>query len=86
MLERARQFMSDNTREVSDYEEFKEIMNGPRGFIVAPWCGEEGPELDRVQDETSATVRCILPDREPGGPCIFTGKPATCLAVFAKAY
>jgi len=86
LLERAQQFMRDNTREVSDYEEFKEIMAGPRGFIVAPWCGEEGPEIDKVQEETSATVRCILEDREPTGPCIFTGKPATCVAVFAKAY
>jgi prolyl-tRNA synthetase len=86
LFERARTFMTDNTHEVSDYEEFKRIMDGPRGFIVAPWCGEEGAEMDRVQEETSATVRCILADREPAGPCIFTGKPATCVAVFAKAY
>jgi len=85
LFERARQFMTDNTREVADYEEFKEVMNGPRGFIIAPWCGEEGEVMDKVQDETSATVRCIL-DREPDGPCLFTGKPATCVAVFAKAY
>lgn len=86
LLERARAFMRENTREVADYDEFREIMDGPRGFIVANWCGEEGDDMDRVQQETSATVRCILADREPTGPCIFTGKPATCVAVFAKAY
>jgi len=86
LFERARQFMVDNTSEVSSYEEFKEIMDGPRGFIIAPWCGEEGDEMARVQEETSATVRCILPDREPDGPCIFTGKPAKHVAIFAKAY
>jgi prolyl-tRNA synthetase len=86
LFDRARRFMEDHTREVSSYEQFKDIMDGPRGFIVAPWCGEEGDEMAKVQEDTSATVRCILPDREPEGPCIFTGKPATCVAIFAKAY
>jgi prolyl-tRNA synthetase len=86
LFDRACQFMADHTREVSSYDEFKQIMDGPRGFIIAPWCGEEGDEMTKVQEDTSATVRCILPDREPDGPCIFTGKPATCVAIFAKAY
>jgi len=86
LFERALSFMRENTREVSDYEEFKRIMAGPRGFVVASWCGEEGAETARIQDETSATVRCLLPDRSPEGPCIFTGKPARHVAVFAKAY
>ena len=86
LFERAQEFMRDNTHEVSDYEEFKRIMAGPRGFVLVPWCGEEGAVTQKVQDETSATLRCILADREPQGPCIFTGKPATCVAAFAKAY
>ena len=67
-------------------EELKEIMAGPRGFVVAPWCGEEGDETAMVQEETSATIRCLLTDREPEGECILTGRPAKYMAVFAKAY
>ena len=37
--------------------------------------------------ELKVTIRCLRlnEDCEPG-TCIFTGKPATCVAVFAKAY
>ncbi len=86
LFERARTFVHDNTHEVSDYEELKRIMAGPRGFVVAPWSGEEGEVTARVQDETSATIRCLLADRTPEGDCILTGKPAKHMAVFAKAY
>ncbi len=86
LFERARTFMEENTHEVSSYEELKEIMAGSRGFVVAPWCGEEGDETEKVQEETSATIRCVLTDREAEGACILTGRPAKHMAVFAKAY
>ena len=86
LFERAQEFMRENTRRVADYEAFKEIMAGPRGFIEAPWCGDEANETQRIQEDTSATVRCLLVDREPEGPCVVCGKPAKHVAIFAKAY
>ena len=86
LFERASAFLADNTRVAADYDTFKEIMAGPRGFIEALWCGDEKTEAKRIQDETSATVRCLLTDRQPEGDCVICGKPAKHVAIFAKAY
>jgi len=86
LFERASAFLAENTRVPSDYDAFKEIMAGPRGFIEAPWCGDEETETKRIQEETSATLRCLLTDREPEGDCLFCDKPAKHVAIFAKAY
>jgi len=85
MLSTARQFMEANTHPVADFDAFREIMSGPRGFLKANWCGDRDLEIE-IQRETSATIRCLLPDEEPTGPCFYTGKPARHVAIFAKAY
>ena len=55
------------------------------GFVIAPWCGE--PESTKVLDDLKVTVRCIpLVKKGLSGPCVLTGKPATCEALFAKNY
>ncbi len=86
MLERARRFVADNTHQVSDRAAFKEIMDGPRGFIEAAWCGDEDDCAATIQEETSATVRCLQGDPQPDAVCALCGKPAQHMAVFAKAY
>lgn len=85
MLEAARGFMLENTRVAGDYDTFREIMNGPRGFIRVNWCGDRTLE-EKVQEETSATIRCLLVDEEPDGPCFLTGEKARHVALFAKSY
>ena len=86
LFERASTFVAANTRTAADYDSFKEIMDGPRGFIEAPWCGDEANEAQRIQEDTSATIRCLLADRKPDGGCVICGKPAKHVAIFAKAY
>ena len=86
LFERASTFVAANTRTAADYDSFKEIMDGPRGFIEAPWCGDEVNEVQRIQEDTSATIRCLLADRKPDGGCVICGKPAKHVAIFAKAY
>jgi prolyl-tRNA synthetase len=71
------------------YDRFKEIMNGPGGFVYAGWNGDPAVEA-RVKEETKATIRCI-PDiefRSPNAPktCMVTGEPAKYEVVWAKAY
>src|ERR671936_1315165 len=39
LFERARAFRDDHTQRVATYEEFKQIMDGRPGFVIAPWCG-----------------------------------------------
>ncbi len=71
------------------YDRFKEIMDGPGGFVYAGWNGDPAIEA-QVKEETKATIRCI-PDvefRSPHAPktCMVTGQPAKYEVVWAKAY
>ncbi|MCS7197628.1 MAG: proline--tRNA ligase [Candidatus Bipolaricaulota bacterium] len=88
LFERAKKFRDENTVELSDYEKFKEFMEGEgsRGFVRAYWCGSRECEA-KIKEETKATTRCI-PFEQPKNPgrCIYCGKDAKEQAIFAKAY
>lgn len=88
LFERAKKFRDENTVELSDYEKFKEFMEGEgsRGFVRAYWCGSGECEA-KIKEETKATTRCI-PFEQPKKPgrCIYCGKDAKEQAIFAKAY
>lgn len=71
------------------YARFKEIMEGPGGFVYAGWNGDPAVEA-QVKEETKATIR-VIPDaefRSADAPrtCMVTGQPATHEVVWAKAY
>jgi len=71
------------------YAQFKEIMEGPGGFVYAGWNGDPAVEA-QVKEETKATIR-VIPDaefRSPEAPvtCMVTGQPAKYEVVWAKAY
>ena len=70
-------------------EEFIDFLKGDGGFVYAGFCGEPGVEAE-IKEQTKATIRCI-PDAEfrsaeKPTTCIWTGKPATMEAVWARAY
>jgi prolyl-tRNA synthetase len=85
LLQRAKTFRAENTREIDSYEEFKqEIDKG--GFFLAHWDGTPETE-EKIKEETKATIRCIALDRkEEAGVCMVTGKPSAGRVIFAKAY
>jgi prolyl-tRNA synthetase len=86
MLERAVRFREDNTRSCSDYEEFKQLIEEKRGFIVSPWCGNSECE-ENVKNDTKATIRCLPFGLKPeGDKCLACGEKATVSAYFARAY
>ncbi|MEA3406706.1 MAG: proline--tRNA ligase [Chloroflexota bacterium] len=86
LLHQAEAFRKENTRHVTDYETFKEVLEEEGGFLRVHWAGDEEDE-DRVQDETKATLRCILLDPpEDEGRCFLTGKRTEQVAIFARAY
>jgi prolyl-tRNA synthetase len=86
LLERARRFRDANTFEVNSWDEFKQKIEEPGGFLLAHWdrtCETE----DRIAAETKATIRCIPFDRpREAGKCVLTGKPSEGRVVFARAY
>ncbi len=88
MLAEALNFQKENTHEVQDFQEFKEIMESKRGFIKSFWCGDEVCE-EKIKDETMATIRVIVLKKEaPGttGNCIRCQKQSENLVYFARAY
>lgn len=76
---------------VSSYAEMKHrLENGDdtMGMFLAPWKCDAANEK-KVKEETKATLRCYpLMGQEQciGKPCIYSGEPATHMAIFARAY
>ena len=88
LFQRAVEFRDKNTHYTDDYEEFKRIIAGDRGFVRVKWAEDSEAEL-AIKEETKATLRVIPFDQPEGGvqgKSIYTGKPATCEAIFARAY
>ena len=85
LFNQAEKFRNENTRCVSDYNDFKKTMK-KGGFVRCGWDGLESTEL-KIKEETSATIRCIPFDEKTENlKCIFTGVPAKHEVIFAKAY
>ena len=88
LYQRALDFRNENTYYTESYDEFKEIIAEKRGFVRVKWAEDSAAEL-AIKEETRATLRVIPFDQPEGGAqgkCIYTGKPATCEAIFARAY
>lgn len=86
LFNRAIKFREERYSETTSYEEMKELLETRGGFVKAYWDGTEETEL-KIKQETKATIRCIpLEDGQGEGVCIYSGKPATQKALFAKAY
>ena len=84
MFQQALKFREDHTFEARNYDELKQAIE--KGFARCWWAGSRQDE-EKIQEETKATIRCI-PLEQPGGSgkCVYTGKDATQIAVFARAY
>ena len=86
LFNKAKNYRTENTSQVSSYEEFKEVLESKGGFIYAHWDGTKETE-EKIKNETKATIRCIpLDAKEEHGQCMVTGKPSSKKVLFAKAY
>jgi prolyl-tRNA synthetase len=87
LYERALAFRTSHTSETDSYDDFRRIMDGRPGFVVAPWCGGAACEA-RVKADTQATIRNIPFSSPPADAkrCLCCGNAAAVHAWFAKAY
>jgi prolyl-tRNA synthetase len=85
LFEQAKAFRDENTLNVSNYNEFKSIIQ-KGGFVRCGWDGN--PETEAaVKEETKATIRCIPFDENIDDlHCIYSGEPARHEVIYAKAY
>ena len=77
LMRQARVFLEANIRDAADYAGFKDILENQRGFVRAPWCGDEACEA-RIKAETMATIRVIPLDEAEArtdAPCVACGRP-----------
>ncbi len=85
LLQRATEFRDANIHDVTSYEELKEVVSAG-GWARGWWAGTSEEET-RIKEETGVTIRCIPFEQPEGsGRCLYTGRPAEKVALFAKAY
>ena len=86
MLEKAKIFRDENTKEIDEYRKLTKYFGGKGGFAKSHWCGN--PECEeKVKSDTKATIRCIPFDRKKeDGKCIVCGEVSDGRVIFAKAY
>lgn len=86
MYEASHEHLKTETREASNYDEFKKILSDHKGFIKVHWNDNADIEK-RIKDETKATSRCKplhLQGKE--GVDFITGEPAKDVWLFAQSY
>ncbi|CAM9172729.1 unnamed protein product [Phaeothamnion confervicola] len=90
----ARERLAAGTIPVSSYADMKEALarGGPDeiGFFLAPWCCDAANE-DAIATDCKATVRCYPLELNEHGmaegkACFYSGRPATHMAIFARAF
>jgi len=86
LYEKQKQFLTDNTHDVTSWDEFKKIMETTKGYLRAFWCEDAECEKE-IKDATKATTRCLPLDApSESGVCIHCGKKATHRWIFAQSY
>lgn len=88
MLESAQKKLSDNIETVTTLANFRKAFNRqgkPNTFVMAPFIDDI--TIEKAISELGVTVRCIPLDQpKTAVPCLFTGQPTTCWALYAKSY
>ena len=86
LFEAARARRDAATFTVDTYDELKQRIEKPDGFLLCHWCGD-GKCEEQVKDETKATIRCLSLDQpEESGRCIRCDGESKRRVHFAKAY
>ncbi|MGB0757765.1 MAG: proline--tRNA ligase [Patescibacteria group bacterium] len=83
----ARKYLEENIHtDIEDHKAFEEhFQQDNPGFVQAYWC-EDAASEDMLKP-LNVTIRCLpLEQPEKEGVCVLTGKPASKVAIFAKAY
>ena len=86
VFKRALDFREENTHEADTLGEMTEILDGPGGFAMAPWCGSAACEK-AISDTNGATIRVVPFDSpDAAGSCVVDGAASERRVLFARAY
>ncbi|MGV8119701.1 MAG: proline--tRNA ligase [Candidatus Xenobiia bacterium LiM19] len=85
MLDKAREFLKENTYTFLTLDEFIEKKETLKGFYKTLWCGNNSC-VDTVAEKTRTTPRCISLEEKGEGSCVCCGAHADKILYFARAY
>ncbi|MDD6223502.1 MAG: proline--tRNA ligase [bacterium] len=86
MYLRAKIRRDDMTKEVTTFEEMKQLSQEENGFIKALWCGKRECE-EKIKEESGITSRCMpFHDQSHIGKCVYCQEEATKLVYWGKQY
>ncbi len=88
LLQRATDMREARTHRVDTYAEMKARLPVEHGFFLVPWTPDNDAEA-AIKADCKATIRCypLTGQEEAAGKvCFYSGKPATRMAIFARAY
>ncbi len=88
LLQAALDRRAANTHKVQAYDEMKTLLDESPGFFLVPWHDDAVTERE-IKDDCKATIRCFPLDEQSdveGKTCFYSGRPATHMAIFARAY
>ncbi len=88
LFARALRARQERTREVGSYAELKEKLESESGWFLVPWADDAENEAF-IKADCKATIRCFPlegQERAKGRSCFYSGRPATHMAIFARAY
>jgi prolyl-tRNA synthetase len=78
-------YLRENTRKATTYDEYKGIVKEHKGFVEVYW--NDNSEVEkRVKDETKTSSRCRLENDGTTGVDFVTGEPANERWIFAQSY
>jgi prolyl-tRNA synthetase len=89
LLLRSKEILRQYLSKTNSYDSFKSILDSGGGFIYAGWCGDEMCET-KIKEETGADLRLLPFERQEHldllENCVYCGRPASKIAIFARAY
>jgi len=89
MLAAATERRDQKTFRLSSYDEMKQkLAKEEYGFFLVPWAADDNNE-EAIKADCKATIRCYpleFQKEAEGKNCFYSGKPATHMAIFARAY
>jgi prolyl-tRNA synthetase len=88
MLDKARIVLQERIHTISDYSEFKKLVQECGGFFKMRWCGKQECE-EKIKEETGADIRVISFDDDnhnDDGVCVYCSQPSVSLPIFARGY
>ncbi|MDD5469457.1 MAG: proline--tRNA ligase [Candidatus Peribacteraceae bacterium] len=85
LLKQAQEYMATHTHTAQTFEELQKVIDGEGGFVWAPWDGTL-ESAEKVKEKTKATTRLLGDAPKKGQRDIVSGREATVMALYAKAY